>query len=137
MNVALAGITLVASFARFKAPMAMFSEVVTSSRSFCRWDLSVMVDATRKRCDVRAVRKNPRLIEMSVRFVIACLVQSDPFDEVNYLRSRSWHPMNTHHLVDPPYDFDAGYSRIFRTILTSIMLGTLQSQDRRYCLLYT
>ena len=94
---ALAGVTLVASFARFKAPMAMFSEVVTSSRPFCRWDLSAMVEATRKRCGAQAMRKDPRLIELetSVHFVIARLVHSDPFDvDVNYLRSRSWHPIH-------------------------------------------
>jgi len=69
--------------------MAVFSEVVTPSRPFCRWDLSVMVEATRERCYVQAVRKKPRLIEMSAHFVVVRLVQSDPFGEVNHLRSRS------------------------------------------------
>jgi len=87
-NVALAGATLVASFAQFKIPMAEFSEERTSSRSFCRWDLSAMIEATRKRCDVQAVRKISRLIGMSVHLDIARLVQSNPFGEVDYLYPR-------------------------------------------------
>ena len=86
MNVALAGVTLVASFARFKAPMATVSDERTPSCPFGRWDLSAMVEATRKRCGVQAVRKDPRLIETSVRFVIARssraigpIWQSEPF----------------------------------------------------------
>ena len=79
--------------------MAMFSEVGTPSRPFCRWDLSAMVEVTRKRCYVQAVRKKPRLIEMSVRVVIAPLVQLDPFGEVNYLRPRSWYSMNQAHPI--------------------------------------
>ena len=124
MNVALAGVTLVASFARFKAPMAMFSEVVTSSRSFCRWDLSVMVDATRNWCDVRAVRKNPRLIEVSVRFVIARLVQSDPFDEVNYPRSRSRHPMN-YWRIRSPTGAEVLNLRLFYLLAVGALVSTL------------
>ena len=50
VNVALAGITLVASFARFKALMAAFSEERAQSCSFCLRDLSAMVE-TQGNCE--------------------------------------------------------------------------------------
>ena len=56
VNAALTGVTLAAS----KAPMAMFSE---EGASFCLWVSAAMVGTTRKRCDVRGVGKDPRLIE--------------------------------------------------------------------------
>ena len=64
--------------------MATFSEERAPSRPFGRWDLSAMVEATRKPCGVQAVRKDPRLIETSVRFIIARFVQLDPFSEVDH-----------------------------------------------------
>jgi len=42
VNAALAGVTLVVSFARFKVPIATFSDGRTS------WDLSPMVEIARK-----------------------------------------------------------------------------------------
>ena len=42
MNAALAGVTLVASFARFKTPIALFNDGRTP------WDLSAMVEAAGK-----------------------------------------------------------------------------------------
>jgi len=58
VNAAFAGVTLVAPFARFKAPMAMFSE---ERASCCPWVPVAMVETTRKRCGVQAARKRPRL----------------------------------------------------------------------------
>ena len=75
MNAALAGATLVAPFAWFKVPMAVFSEEKVSR---CPW-VSVAMS------DVQVVRKSPRLIETSVCPDIARLVQPDPFGEENYL----------------------------------------------------
>ena len=49
MNAALADATLVASFARFKVPMFVFSE---ESASCCPWVSVAMVEITRKRCGV-------------------------------------------------------------------------------------
>jgi len=86
VNAALAGVTLVASFARFKAPMYMFSEERASSRPFGPRDLSTIVETTKKWCDVQAARKSLlRLIETSVHLDIERLVQSDPFGKGNYL----------------------------------------------------
>jgi len=50
VNVALAGVEFVASFARFKTPMAVFSDERTPPRPVCPWDLSaiVIVETTRK-----------------------------------------------------------------------------------------
>ena len=48
VNAALACVTLVASFMRFKVPMAMFIEERALSCAFCPWDFSDI--ATRKRC---------------------------------------------------------------------------------------
>ena len=71
----MAGATLVAPFAWFKVPMAVFSEEKVSR---CPW-VSVAMS------DVQVVRKSPRLIETSVCPDIARLVQPDPFGEENYL----------------------------------------------------
>ena len=75
VNAALAGATLVVPFARFKVPMAVFSEEKVS-RCPC---VSVAMS------DVQVVRKSPCLIETSVCPDIARLVQPDPFGEENYL----------------------------------------------------
>jgi len=96
VNAALAGVTLVAPFARFKVPMAMFSE---ESASCCPWVSVAMVETTRKRCGVQAVRKSPRLIETGVHLDIARLVQPGPFGEEDYLTVAfedvaSDHPLN-------------------------------------------
>ena len=45
VNTVLAGITVVACFARSSPPMAAFSEERTPFLPFSRWDLSVMVEA--------------------------------------------------------------------------------------------
>ena len=89
VDVASAGVTLVASFARFKASMVLFSDERTPSRPFGRWDFSAMVEATRKRCYVQAV-KNPCLCNRNKRptSVIGRFVQSDPFSEENRIRRR-------------------------------------------------
>ena len=79
---ALAVVTLVASFARFKVPMAVFSEERTPSRPFCRWDSSAMVETVK---NPQAVRKGPRLIEMGVSRASCNRTHS-----VN-LHSWSWH----------------------------------------------
>jgi hypothetical protein len=47
VNAALAGVTLVAPFARFKAPMATFSDERAPSRPLGLWDLSAVVEAMR------------------------------------------------------------------------------------------
>ena len=59
----MAGVTLAASFAWFKVPMTMFSE---ERASFCLWVSVAVVGTTRKRCDVRGVGKDLRLIETGV-----------------------------------------------------------------------
>ena len=75
VNAALAGATLVAPFARFKVPAAMFSE---ERASCCPW-VSVAMSG------VQVVRKSPRLIETSVCPDIARPVQSGPFGEEDCL----------------------------------------------------
>ena len=50
--------------------MALFNDEGTPSCPFGCWDLSAMVKATRKRRDVQSMRKNPRLIEVSVYLLI-------------------------------------------------------------------
>lgn len=85
MNAALAGVTLVASFARLKAPMDIFSEERVSSCPFGPRDLSTIVGTTRKWRDVQTARKSPRLIETGVHLDIERLVQSDPSGKENYL----------------------------------------------------
>jgi len=80
VNVALAGVALFASFARFKAPMAMFSDERTPSRPFGPWDLSAMIETARKRRDMQeAVRERPRVIEMSVHL---CDIAVVTFEDV-------------------------------------------------------
>jgi hypothetical protein len=71
----LAGVTLVASLARFSSSMATFSEERAPSRPFGLWDLSVVVEVMRERCDVQVVGKSPRLIEGAAD--IARLVPED------------------------------------------------------------
>ena len=48
VNAALAGVTFVASFTRFKTQMAMFSEEGTPSPPLDPWVSSAMVETTRK-----------------------------------------------------------------------------------------
>ena len=54
--IALAGVALEASLARFRASMAMFSEERTPSCPFGCWDLSVMVKGqdSRERAELHA-----------------------------------------------------------------------------------
>ena len=77
VNAAFACVMLVASFARFKTPMAMFSGERTPYCPFGPWS----VETTRKWCDVQDAGKSPRPIETSVNCDlgdrIARLVQSD------------------------------------------------------------
>ena len=54
MNAVLAGVTFVASFARFKASMAVFSE---ERVSFCPWVLVAMVKV--EWCNVRTAGIGP------------------------------------------------------------------------------
>lgn len=58
MNAAMAGVMLVASFARFNAPIVVSSEGRPLSRPFGRRDLSAMVESARKRRGVQVVRKS-------------------------------------------------------------------------------
>jgi len=117
VNAALAGATLVAPFTRFKVPMAMFSE---ESASCCPWASVAMVETTRKRCGVQAVRKSPRLIETGVRLDIARLVQSGPFGEEDYLTVAfedvaSDHPLNLKYWI-----FLRGFPTVITKLITSL-----------------
>ena len=47
-KMAFAGVMLVASFARFMASMATFSEESVPSRPFCCWDLVIIVETQRQ-----------------------------------------------------------------------------------------
>ena len=77
-NAALAGVTLVASFAISKASMATFSE---ERGPFGRWGLVAIVEM-RGCYSTWRLRGRARVpIETSVRVVIAGLVLTDPFGE--------------------------------------------------------
>lgn len=87
VNAALAGITLVAPFARFKASMAMSNEGRVPSLPRGRWYFSVMIEildiwgksgVARGRWGIRS------LIETSVHLFVARLGQTDPSGEGNY-----------------------------------------------------
>ena len=64
----------------------MFSDERTPSRSFCRWDLFAMVE-TQGSCEKGVQRvgreESSHLIETGGHPVIARLVQTGPFGEVN------------------------------------------------------
>ena len=82
---ALAGVRLETSFARFMASMAASNKVITFSRRFCRLESASMVEGggNRERTVLRWLCGRTRtLIQMTGRLAVPHLVQATSFDEI-------------------------------------------------------